>query len=70
MEPTGNPKRANGKVKQNKKERLASDCFLESGDPGWVRTVWLKHNHASSHDNWRTVQLKIKKIMCPSVQMI
>jgi hypothetical protein len=33
--------------------------FWRSGDPGWVRTVWLKRNHAPSRDNLRTVRLKI-----------
>jgi hypothetical protein len=33
--------------------------FWGSGDPGWVRTVWLKRNHAPSRDNLRTVRLKI-----------
>ena len=32
--------------------------FWRSGDPGWVRAVRLKRNHAPSRDNLRKVRLK------------
>jgi hypothetical protein len=38
--------------------------FLElwgSGGQGWVRTVWLKRNHAPGRDNLQTVRLKIAR---------
>ena len=44
-------------------ERLPNHVLLIfsqwGGDPGWVRTVWLKRKHAPSRDNSRTVRLKI-----------
>jgi hypothetical protein len=35
--------------------------FWGNGDPGWVRTVRLKRNHAPSRDNLRSVWLKITR---------
>jgi hypothetical protein len=35
--------------------------FWGNGDPGWVRTVRLKRNHAPSRDKLRTVRLKITR---------